>query len=154
MLKSSKGIEPQAEAGFTLVETLVALAGAAVFLPVLSQGFGMAWSATHIADDAVSGMTLARALAAGLPENVRMWEKTGVVQGFGFSIAATPLRIETLPSPLPPAPGALAEKLASAAPRGGGSLSDEKLLCVTIIVTAPSGRRVRYETVKRENVAN
>lgn len=153
MWKLSKAIRLRAEAGFTLVETLVALAVAAVFLPVVSQGFGMAWSATRSADETVLGMTLARALAADLREDEKFSERSGVARGFGFSISARPLRVETLPSPLPPAPDALAEKSAMAERRGGGSLSAEKLLCVTISVIAPSGRRLLYETVKRQAAA-
>lgn len=151
MSKSLKASRLRAKAGFTLFEILVALAVAAVFLPVVSQGFGAAWSASRRGDETILGLTLARALAADLAANQKISSAAGATQGFRFRIEAAPLRIEKRASLLPPPPGPVKPAAPEGGPPPGGKLFR---VTVTVTVTAPSGRRLQYETVKRQIAPN
>lgn len=158
-------------AGFTLVETLIALAVAAIFLSVIVPGFSNVWTTLGITGDTTRSMAIARNLASRWRDGARELDASGEVQGFAYRFVTAPLTLQQKDANLPPAPppqsgttgagapgqGAAAQQNqasgSSGPPTPGGSAAAPlkgKLLRFAILVTAPSGRTLRYETAKFE----
>lgn len=156
-------------AGFTLIETLIALAAAAVFLSVIVPGFANVWITLGITGDTARAMAVARNLASRWRDGSGELDSSGEVEGFKYRFVTAPLSLQEKDSNLPPAPpaksgtsgagasgqgGASQQTLAtgSAAPAAPGASAPPplkgKLLRFAILVTAPSGRTLRYETAK------
>lgn len=147
----------KSRAGFTLIEALVALSVAAVFLPVILRGFTNAWNTLKIAADTENSMRIARSLAAEWRDEAGNIQPSGDFHGYQYKIASEGLQLEPRDAQLPPAPpknpatkqdAAAAQSAAEAAPPQG------QLLRLVILVTAPSGRTLRYETAKLQFPSN
>jgi prepilin-type N-terminal cleavage/methylation domain-containing protein len=173
MLKSCK--VNKSRAGFTLVEALIALAVGALFLSVIVPGFANVWMTLGITGDTSRAMDIARNLASRWRDGASELETSGEVEGFRYRFITAPLSLQRKDANLPPAPpstsgasgagaagqGGAAQGTSSqnqpngapapAAPGGPAAAPLKgKLLRFAILVTAPSGRTLRYETAKFE----
>lgn len=157
---------PGRRRGFTLVEALVALVVAGLLLPALARALGGAWTATRTPMDIVSGMVLARDVAAGapVPPETR-------ARGFAAERAVGGATVLVLPSDVAPAPKGTGEDDPSglkpadtpsamklAAPQGlgrssPGAASDLALRRITVSVRTPTGRRLTLEGLRLDDAA-
>ena len=168
---SSKANDAARRAGFTLVEVLVALVVAGLFLGVLGRAFADAWGATRTPQETVSAMMIARAVAQGDASGA--FPQAGKINGYSFRRSTDPVEIETRPSSLAPAPAADSAAVASApgmpvpvdtmpgvsdvGPANAGSAAvpgPRQLRRIAIVVTAPSGRRASLETIRLDPPSN
>jgi len=132
-------------AGFTLIEVLTALTVAALLLEVLAPGLSMAWRTTRIPMETMSAMTVARAVAGRSGLDTGSDRETGAgdgrIEGFRYAATVEPFWPAPRRSPLAPPPGGLA--LAKRRPVANAS----ELRRIAVVVTAPSGGRLRLDSV-------
>ncbi len=124
-----------------LLEVLVSLSLALLFLTVLSRGFGMAWGRSRLPAETTWALAQGRRIAEDMRNN-----KTSDVQEpehFRTRTTLEALDIRPLESALPPAPrgAALQKPSPDSMPQGA-------LKIVAVRVTGPSGRSYDYETIK------
>lgn len=131
--------ESRSRAGFTLLEVLVALAVAGLFLGVLARGFATAWGRQHIPVESIWVIALAREVAADVRDSGAAI--SGSVGAFSYTTRIAPLLIEPSTSSLPPAPPQ--DHRVPPQP----SLQ-ARLQQITVRVIAPSGRRFDYQTIR------
>ena len=149
-------------AGFSLVEVLVALVLAGFLVFAVSRALSVAWRSARAPGAMVAAASIGAALLEGLraqPE-ARIVPGPGRHLGFDYEIAAEPVTAELLASPVPRAP---AESTGEGQRRPGGNgpggaaggeegrdkdAKPPQPYRVVVVVTAPSGRSVRLETVK------
>ena len=148
-------------AGFMLVETLVALVIAGLFLSVFARAMADSWRATRAPMDVVTAIVLARAAAMEAPPDAfRQAER----QGYRFQRLSRPLDVAVEPSGLAPAPAAgdepppephstpAAMQLAEPAALVAASAKPKLVLrAVSIVVATPLGRRIRFDSIKADN---
>ena len=135
----SSEAESRSRAGFTLLEVLVALAVAGLFLSVLARGFVTAWSRQHVPVEAIWAISLAREVAAdvrGSGEAI-----SGSIGGFSYTTKIKALPIDAAPSSLPPQPPRDRPPQPEPALHAG-------LQQITVRVTGPSGHRFDYQTIR------
>ncbi|RYB02777.1 type II secretion system protein [Lichenibacterium ramalinae] len=154
--------------GFTLVEALVALVVAGLLLPTLARALAGAWSAARMPLDVVSGITLARDVAAGgaLPPDARQL-------GYAADRSTTSVTLLELPSDVAPAPGGTGQDEAAndlkpdatpsairiAAPKGFAGASPEAapadvvLRRVSVSVRTPAGRRLKLDALRIDDAS-
>lgn len=161
----------ESDEGFTLVETLIALGVAALFLSVIVPGFSNVWITLGITGDTARSMAIARNLAARWRDGAGELDASGEVQNFKYRFVTAPLTLQQKDANLPPAPppksgtkgagtpgqGSPAQQNQASGPAGaatpgspGAPSLKGKLLRFAIVITAPSGRTLRYETAKFE----
>ncbi len=119
-----------------LIEVLVALGLALLFLVVLTRGFETAWSRARVPAETAWALALAKEVAAQF--------RDGTAGDFQYATELDTITIEKLDSTLPPAPPAITAQ---------GDDSSQKplqgdLKAITINVTGPSGRVYEYESIK------
>lgn len=170
MSTSSRAAERRARRrrGFTLVEALVALVVAGLVLPTLARALAGAWSTARMPLDVVSGITLARDLAAGgtLPPDVRQL-------GFSADRGTAAATLLVLPSDVAPAPrgtgqdedahdlkpDATPSAIRIAAPKGfdgpppDAAPAEVALRRVTVSVRTPAGRRLTLDALRIDDAA-
>lgn len=170
MSMSSRAAERRARRrrGFTLIEALVALVVAGLVLPVLARALAGAWSASRMPLDVVSGITLARDVAAGmpLPPDARRL-------GFSADRSLSPATLLVLPSDVAPAPrgtgqdeeardlrpDATPSAVRIAAPKGfdgpagEAAPADVALSRVSVSVRTPAGRRLTLDALRVDDAA-
>lgn len=127
-----------------LVEVLVALCVALMFIVVLSQGFGMAWSRARRPAETTWALTLARQVATNIRDGAD--PDSGDIGDFHYDTDVAPLTIEPLDSTLPPAPKSLTG--AADPTQQQKPLPPGKLHLITVTVTGLSGHPYHYETIK------
>lgn len=166
MSTSSPGAERRRGAGrrgFSLLEALVALVVAGLVLPTLARALAGAWSADRMPLDVLSGITLARDVAAGaaLPPEARQL-------GYAADRRITPATLLVLPSDVAPAPrgtgpeapaqdlkpDATPSAIRIAAPKGFDGPAPEPapaavaLDRVSVALRTPAGRRLRLDSLR------
>ena len=148
-------------AGFMLVETLVALVIAGLFLSVFARAMADSWRATRAPMDVVTAIVLARAAAIEAPQEAfRQAER----QGYRFQRSSRSLDVTVEPSGLAPSPAALDEpppephstpaamQLADPAALVAAFAKPKLVLrTVSVVVATPLGRRVRFDSIKADN---
>jgi prepilin-type N-terminal cleavage/methylation domain-containing protein len=132
----------RAEAGFTLVEVLVALAMAGLFLGAFARALSFARGAARLPFEETAALALADTIAFAEAHHQKQ-PATGFRDGMAYEIHAAPLILKSRPSDLPPAPETAAKAEPKAEPAAVGPL--QKIL---VVVTAPSGRTVYFEIVR------
>lgn len=138
----SKAVRTRPNAGFALVEVLVALSMALLFMIVIARGFQMAWSRARLPAETTWALALARQVAAEVRNGAEL--DAGAVGNFRFATDVKPATIETLDSSLPPAPASMSQNSdISQNPMQPGNLE-----AITITITGPSGRTYEYESIK------
>lgn len=137
-----KAVRTRPDAGFALVEVLVALSMALLFMVVLARGFQMAWSRARLPAEATWALALARQLAAEVRNGEEL--EAGAVGNFRFETDMKPATIETLDSTLPPAPASTSQN----SDISRKSVQPGNLEAITITITGPSGRTYEYESIK------
>jgi prepilin-type N-terminal cleavage/methylation domain-containing protein len=160
MSTSSRAADRPRRAGFTLVETLVALVVAGLVLTAIAQVLSQAWTATRTPMDVTSAILLARAAAFDAPPDAfRRAER----QGFRIARSSRALEISVLPSGLAPAvttaaqapePHATPAAMQLAEPAALIAASQKPRLvlrAISLVVATPLGRRVRLDTIRAEN---
>jgi prepilin-type N-terminal cleavage/methylation domain-containing protein len=137
-------------AGFTLIEVLVAIVVAAMFLDVLARALGASWSASRRPMEQVSALAIARAVAANAGAPALPPE--GRIDRFDYETTVGSFAVEPRRSNLAPAP----ERSGAAAkpPAARESVAKGELQRVTVTVTAPSGRRLVFETIRVDGGRN
>jgi prepilin-type N-terminal cleavage/methylation domain-containing protein len=129
-------------AGFTLLEVLVALIVAALFLEALTRALGASWWAARRPMEQVSALAIARAAAA--EAGSRAPGPEGRIKGFAYVTTIEPLTPEQRSAelaPLPPRDDGTAVTVRTGPPLG-------RVNRIRVVVTAPSGRRLIFETLK------
>ena len=132
----------QRRAGFTLLEVLVALVVAALFLEALTRALGASWWTARRPMEQVSALAIARAAVTEASRSSPSLE--GRIKGFAFVTTIeqlTPEQRSAALAPLPPRDDS------SGMPVRTGTLLS-RLNRVRVVVTAPSGRRLIFETLK------
>ena len=162
---SPKGDRPGRRAGFTLIEALVALAVAGLFLPVFAQAMFSAWRGTKAPMDVVSAVVYARAAALdAAPETFRDAQE----RGYSIARKSGPVDVVVGPSGLAPSPAGIADAEPTE-PRSTPAtmlLAEPKALitaaaarpklalhAVAIVIGTPAGRRLRFDTVRLDDAA-
>jgi len=144
MSRSSKAINERA--GFTLLEVLIALAVAAVFLGTLSRVLATgSWSESRRAIDQVSAVAVARVAATAVGADGRTVIRNGRIGLFDVTMTVAPLLTEPRPLALAPAFPAPDAGKRPQEPGGGGYLQR-----IGVVVRSPSGRRLTFETIRLE----
>jgi prepilin-type N-terminal cleavage/methylation domain-containing protein len=138
------------QAGFTLIEVLVALVVAGLFLVVLGRGFSTAWLASRIPGETAAAMSIARSVMAHDPAGEAAEPP---LAGFTYRRSVGPVRIEARPSSLAPAPLGL-----EAATRAGGEAAPPAaaagrkprltLRHMAVTVTSLSHRHLDFDTIR------
>jgi prepilin-type N-terminal cleavage/methylation domain-containing protein len=131
--------EDRSRAGFTLLEVLVALAVAGLFLSVLARGFATAWGRQHIPVESIWAIALAREVAADVRD--KGVAISGSAGGFNYTSRIEPLTIEPKTSSLPPTPPQ-DHRASQRFPL------QARLQQITVRVIAPSGHRFNYQTIR------
>ncbi len=152
--------------GFGLIEAMVALVVAGLLLPSLARALSGAWTTSRMPMDIVSGISLARNVAAGadVPADARH---------LGFdaqrrTIATTILILPSDVAPAPPGtgkddaasklqPDATPSAIRLAVPQGFGSPPAEAapavvLRRITVVVNTPRGRRMTLDGLRLDDV--
>lgn len=148
----------QGSRGFTLVETLAALAVAAIFMAVLTRGFISARASSDLGETTLRGIVLARTLAMEWREN-QLTDLTGTRAGFHYRIETRPVQVQTRPSAFPPAPMPSQDQNAAAnnaqqpgaAQKPGEDKGPPPVIArveARIHLTTPSGHVLNYATAK------
>ena len=133
----------RAASGFVLLETLVALALAALLLTILSRSLLGSWSGTAHAREDLQAMMLARSVLDGA------WPRTALAPGVrtgdsgGYVWRAETALASTRASEV--APGLAKDRQVDSAPAVGRQWP---LYRIIVTVTAPSGRRVLLEAFR------
>ena len=99
--------------GFALVEAMVALIVAGLFLAALGRVFASAWSVTPRPQETLASVALARAVVAGAGAN---FTGSGEAGAYRFRRGTGPIEFIERPSGLAPAPPAPTQKPQSNAP--------------------------------------
>ncbi len=125
-----------------LIEVLVALGLALLFLVVLTRGFETAWSRARVPAETAWALALAKEVAAQFRDGTS--SDAGTAGDFQYATELDTITIEKLDSTLPHAPPAITAQ---------GDDSSQKplqgdLKAITINVTGPSGRVYEYESIK------
>jgi prepilin-type N-terminal cleavage/methylation domain-containing protein len=141
MSKFCKGLD-RGKAGFTLPEVLVALIIATLFLSTLAQVLGNAWTASRRPMEQVSALAVARAVAEDAKKDARTLAPHGRIQRFDYVTTIVPFETETRISKLAPKVGGLQD---AKQPNDGAANGLQR---ISVTVTAPSGRRLTFETVR------
>jgi hypothetical protein len=130
-------------AGFLLLEALVALAIAALVLAVLAQIISSARHASRRPMEQMSSLSVARIVANALSSSSLSLAREGQFGRFSYVARTAPVEISTRASRLAPAPSGIenSDKRSGAGPPG----RVPQLL--TVVVAAPSGRRLVFETI-------
>ena len=131
-------------AGFMLLEVLVALLVAALFLGVLARVLASAWQGNRQPMEQVSALSIARSVASESASDSEAFTSEGRIGRFAYATTVAPLAIEPRESLLAPAPGGL-EAMEK---RRAGNSGNTELQRMTIEVRAPSGRRLTFETIR------
>jgi type II secretory pathway component PulJ len=132
-------------AGFMLLEVMVALVIAALFLGVLAQAFAGAWRNAQRPAEQMTAMSVARAIAGDVAYDKDRPVRDEQIEGFTYMTTISPLAIVLRESRLAPMPPGGAE--AAPITRDENSVAPV-LQRVTIAVRAPSGRRLTLETIR------
>lgn len=132
-------------AGFMLLEVLVALVVAALFLGLLAQMLAGAWQGNRIPLERVIALNLARSLAGNLTASRRPLDD-GQIGRFVYMTDSAPLVLEARPSNIAPAPDGAPTERPRADKTGSASLQR-----ITITVRGPSGRELSFDTVKLDS---
>lgn len=131
------------QSGFTLVEVLAAIMVAGLVLSALARAFQTARSATKTPAEIVSAVSIAESVAlAGPPDAL---PDGGRIGRFAYERRIGSLEITARRADV--APSAVVDN-----PQSPAGL-DLRLRRVSVLVTAPSGRRIAFETVRLENAA-
>ena len=130
-------------AGFTLLEVLVALVVAALFLEALAHALGASWWGARRPMEQVSALAIARAAAAEAGSRAPNLE--GRIKGFSYVTTIEPLTPEQRNAELAPLPPR--DDGTPVVTRAGGAPSG-RLNRIKVVVTAPSGRRLIFETLR------
>jgi prepilin-type N-terminal cleavage/methylation domain-containing protein len=154
-----------ARAGFSLIEVLVAIVIAALMVVTLSRALTTAWSGARAPGDVLGAVTVARDILAGMraQPNAVPVPGAGRIGPYRYEVTTGPATLDTMGSPFPPAPGDAAsastpqagapppdgQKTGNGQPAGRDAGKAPPIpLRIVVVVTAPSGRSVRLETVK------
>jgi hypothetical protein len=129
-----------AKGGFMLFEALVALTIALICIIGLNLGFNIAWNRSHRPSEALIASEIGLKAADDIRANRD--SKLRDVSPFSYRIIPEPLAMDIRPSQLPPA-----VKLTQVAAASDDTPVQGMLEKVSIIITAPSGREYRYETI-------
>lgn len=121
----------KADAGFTLIEVLVALSVIAVVLPAIGAVIATSVRASRGTEDRLVLAGIAETLLSGLSDRgtIQPGTRTGELSGHRW-------RIDISPMPLPPTPD------------GSGAASNWSPFAVAIRVESRGGYRVRVDTVR------
>ncbi|WP_371425244.1 hypothetical protein [Tardiphaga sp.] len=127
-----------------LLDVLVALAVAALFIGVLAQVLASAWQGHKRPMERVAALNIARSIASQASSDNGRFRGDGQVGRFAYRTEIAPLVIEARESGLAPAPDRLEamEKLRAA--DVGGARPQQ----MTIFVRGPSGRRLSFEAIR------
>jgi prepilin-type N-terminal cleavage/methylation domain-containing protein len=145
MSRSPRGADRARDAGFTLIEVLVALMVAAMFFEALARGLAMAWHGTRGPAEIVCALAVARVVTVQAASDVGRGEdaavREGMVERFRYATTVGPFALVPRPSRLAPPPGN---------PRASRRrvVNDNDLQRITVVVAAPSGRRLRFDSVR------
>ena len=132
------------DAGFTLIEVLVALVVAAVFLEVLTRAMAGSWTVSSRPMEQVAALAVAR-VAASARAHGRAEPAAAFMDPFRYETSVEPLIIERRPSKMAPAPeSSNAADRSAAAQRGAPRGLPQR---VRVLVSGPSGRRLIFETI-------
>jgi len=132
------------DAGFTLIEVLVALVVAAVFLEVLTRAMANSWTVSRRPMEQVAALAVARAAAVARAHN-RAEPAAAFMDPFRYETSIEPLLIERRPANLPPAPENSNAADRSAAVQGSAPRALPQR--IRVLVSGPSGRRLIFETI-------
>lgn len=153
-----KADRPIDRAGFTLIETLVALIVAGLFFAAFARALAGAWFATRTPMDVMSALLLARNAALEAPAGAF---KDGVGRGFSVSRSSLPVDLLVEDAHLAPALQDAARRQSEPhSTPAGMQLAEPKALMaaanarpqlvlrrVSIIVRTPRGRRIRLDSL-------
>lgn len=132
------------DAGFTLIEVLVALVVAAIFLEALTRAMASSWTVSRRPMEQVAALAVAR-VAATARAHDRAEPAAAFVDPFRYETSVEPLLIERRPTNLPPAPeNSNAADRSAAAQRGAPRGLPQR---IRVLVSGPSGRRLIFETI-------
>jgi hypothetical protein len=135
--------EIRPNAGFMLIEVLVALGIALLFIVVFARGFSTAWSRARMPAEMTWALALAREVAADIRNGAD--PDAGAISQFSYETDVEPLTIETFDSTLPPAPRSLSGNPNSAQQK---PMRQGNLQSIKVTVTGPSGRKYDYDSIK------
>ena len=147
-----------AQAGFLLAEVLVAMVVAGLFLGVLGRAFSLAWGASHSPMEIMSAMAVARASAAASGDQTL--GDSGRLGKFSFERSSGSVTMVAQPSRLAPAPLGPAN---SAQPPKANPLNASvkasvapplQLRRISVMVRAPSGRRLTLDSIRLDAATN
>lgn len=127
----SGSFRQKADAGFTLIEVLVALSVIAVVLPAIGAVIATSVRASRGTEDRLVLAGIAETLLSGLSDRgtIQPGTRTGELSGHRW-------RIDISPMPSPPPPD------------GAGVISNWSPFAVAIRVESRGGYRVRLDTVR------
>ena len=139
----SRPLHPRA--GFMLLEVLVALVVAALFLGLLARMLAGAWQGNRLPLERVTALNLARSIAGNLNASGRS-VSDGEIGRFVYRTDSAPLVLEARPNNIAPAPDGTPTERPRADKRDSASLQR-----ITITIRAPSGRELSFDTVKLDS---
>lgn len=152
------------QAGFTLVEALVALVVAGMVLAVFGRAMAGAWGSVKTPMDVVSGIILAKNAALGAPAEA--FASAGA-RGFTIDRSSAPAEVLRRPSRLAPAlvegpqqtpkdkkstPSGMQLAEPTGIVQSAAGAQRAELRHVSVVVATPLGRRLRFDTFKLDNV--
>lgn len=151
--------------GFTLVEALVALVVAGLVLAVFGRAMAGAWGSVKAPMDVVSGIVLARSAAFGAPPDAFA---AASARGYTVDRSSRPIEVLRGPTrlapplvdsaePAKPEPKATPSTMQLAEPKGivqtDAKAPVPELRLVSVVVSTPAGRRLRFDTVRIDDAA-
>lgn len=134
--------EASRQAGFTLLEVLVALVVAGLALSALASAFQVAWSGLRAPEEIVSAVAVAQAAAQDGSPDEGVMDRYAYARRLG-AVRVVGRRIGIAPAPAEDRPGAAPETVKL----------DLRLQRISVVVITPSGRRITFDTVRLENDA-
>ncbi|MCK9917158.1 hypothetical protein MXD81_49265 [Microbacteriaceae bacterium K1510] len=130
-------------------EVLVALVVAALFLGTLARVFGNAWFDSRRPMEQVSALAVARMVAAEAQQSDRaVVTREGRIQLFDYVTTIMPLEPEVRISKLAPRPGGSPNE------KPPDNIGTSELQRIVVTVTAPSRRRLTFETIRLVTAKN